>query len=763
MSETPKIKHFLRQIIEEDLAAGKFSEVVTRFPPEPNGYLHIGHAKSICLNFGLSQEYGGRTHLRFDDTNPTTEDMEFVQSIQNDVRWLGFDWQDHLYFASDYFEDLYQFAVKLIRDGKAYVDSCNLEEIRAMRGTVTEPGQPSPYRNRSVEENLDLFARMRAGEFADGAHVLRAKIDMASANMKMRDPLLYRIRHAHHYRSGDAWCIYPMYDFAHCLSDALESITHSICTLEFENNRDLYDWVIEHCDPPAKPKQFEFARLNINYTVMSKRKLMTLVKEKHVSGWDDPRMPTIAGMRRRGYPALAIRNFCEQIGVAKANSMVDFSQLEYCIRDVLNYEAPRAMAITRPLKLILETYREGQSESLEAALFPDEIGKPGTRKMSFSKTLYIEADDFMENPTKNFHRLVPGGEVRLKNAYTIKCERVEKDANGQITALICSHDPNTLGKAPEGRKVKGIIHWVDAQTAVPAEFRVYDRLFLDERPDTVGEFKDSLNPDSLVVLNGFVEASLAKVDAGSHFQFERQGYYFADPKDHSAKKLVFNRTVSLKDGFNKAASEEINTPAKVEEVQSVVKARTYEEVLATKAENQVPFFQTFHNDYGLSVDDADTLSATPELAQFYQTMLTSGAGRDAAAKWVVNELMRILKDIALAALPFDASKASALVQLLEKGTISSKIAKEILSEMVETGQDPNAILETKGLKQINDPQAIRALIEPLLQQNAEKVQAYRDGKDKLYGFFVGQAMKASGGKANPEILNQVLTAMLSAS
>lgn len=764
MSEAnKKVKHFLRQIIEEDLAAGKHQQIVTRFPPEPNGYLHIGHAKAICLNFGLAKEYKGRAHLRFDDTNPTTEDMEYVASIQQDVKWLGFDWQDHLYFASDYFEKLYDFAVKLIRDGKAYVDSLSEDEIRAYRGTVTEPGKNSPYRERTVEENLELFERMRAGDFKDGMHVLRAKIDMASANMKMRDPLLYRIRHAHHYRTEDAWCIYPMYDFAHCLSDALEGITHSICTLEFENNRELYDWVIEHCQPGATPRQYEIARLNINYTVMSKRKLMTLVKEHTVAGWDDPRMPTVAGMRRRGYPAVAIRNFCEQIGVAKANSTVDFSQLEFCVRDVLNYEAPRAMAVTKPIKVIIENYPDEQTDVIEAPLFPDEIGKPGTRKMAFSNTLYIEADDFMEQPSSKFHRLSPGTEVRLRNAYTIKCERVEKDSDGQISVLICSYDPNTLGTPPADRKVKGIIHWVDAKTAVPAEFRVYDRLFNDERPDTVGDFHESLNSESLQTLQGYVEASIADVEAQAHFQFERLGYFFSDPADHGNGKRVFNRTVSLKDGFAKATKAEAPAApvAKVEPVaQDVVKARTFDEVLAGKEGALADVFTKFHKTYGLSVDDADTLTGDAELAAFFEGMLVAGAAQDSAAKFAVNELGRVLKEKPLSELPFDAVKAAKLVKLQDEGVISSKIAKDVFVEMVESGTDPEEIVESKGLRQISDPTALKAIIEPILEQNADKVAAYRDGKHKLFGFFVGQAMKASQGKANPEMLNKMLKEML---
>ena len=557
-------RDFIRDMVERDRAAGKHGgRVVTRFPPEPNGYLHIGHAKSICLNFGLALENGGVCHLRFDDTNPETEDQEYVESIQRDVRWMGFDWGTSLFFASDYFERLYGFAVELIRMGKAYVDSLSEDEIREYRGTVTEPGRNSPYRDRTVEENLDLLARMRAGEFPDGAHVLRAKIDMASPNMKMRDPLLYRIKHASHYRRGDAWHIYPMYDFAHPLSDAIEGITHSLCTLEFENNRQIYYWLVDTLPFPDPPRQTEFARLNLTYTVMSKRKLLELVERKLVSGWDDPRLPTLAGLRRRGFTPAALRDFCERIGVAKANSTVDVTFLEHCQREDLNPEVPRVLCVLRPLKLVIENYPEDQVEELEAPFYPHDVPKEGSRKVPFSRTLYIERDDFAEVPPKGFHRLSPGREVRLRYGYFVRCESVVKDpATGEITEVRCVYDPETRGgAAPDGRKVPGTIHWVSAAHAVPVEVRLYDRLFKVERPDLEeGGFESVLNPRSLEVLtDSRIEPAGVDPALGERLQLERQGYFFRDPVDSRPDRLVLNRIVQLRDSW--AAEAQKQAPA----------------------------------------------------------------------------------------------------------------------------------------------------------------------------------------------------------
>jgi glutaminyl-tRNA synthetase len=543
---------FIRAIVSEDVAAGRNeSRVATRFPPEPNGYLHIGHAKSICLNFGVASEFGGICNLRFDDTNPTKEDVEYVEGIEDDVRWLGFEWKG-LYFASDYFEQLYEYAQHLIRRGLAYVDSQSAEEIRVNRGTLTAPGVDSPWRGRSVDENLDLFARMRAGEFEDGAHVLRAKIDMASPNINMRDPVLYRIRHARHHRTGDAWCIYPMYDFAHPPSDAIEHITHSLCTLEYEDHRPLYDWVIDNLPVPSKPRQIEFARLNLTYTVMSKRRLLELVGEKHVRGWDDPRMPTIVGMRRRGYTAEAIRAFCERIGVAKRENVVDVALLEHAVREDLNKRAPRVMAVLRPLRVVVENYPEGQSEDVDVVNNPEDPSA-GTRKVPFSRVLYIERDDFREDPPKKFFRLAPGREVRLRCAYFITCTSVIKDeATGEIVELICRYDPATRGgDAPDGRKVKATLHWVSAAHAVDAEVRLYDRLFNVEQPGANGDYRLDLNPNSLEVIeDAKVEPSAAVAAAGTRFQFERLGYFCVD-SDSTTDRPVFNRTVTLKDSWAK--------------------------------------------------------------------------------------------------------------------------------------------------------------------------------------------------------------------
>ena len=551
--------NFITTVIEEDLKNNKHDgRVVTRFPPEPNGYLHIGHAKSICLNFGLADTYGGTCNLRFDDTNPSREEAEYVETIKEDVRWLGYEWHEREYYASDYFERLYDFAVTLIKAGKAYVDSLSADEIRAYRGTLTEPGRVSPFRDRPMEENLDLFARMRAGEFADGDHVLRARIDMAAPNLLMRDPTLYRIRKVRHHRTGDAWCIYPMYDFTHCLSDALECITHSICTLEFENNRPLYDWVLDQLDLACRPRQYEFARLNLSYTVLSKRKLIQLVNEGHVSGWNDPRMPSIAGFRRRGYTPEAIVNFCERIGVAKANSMVDIALLEYSIRENLNRRAPRVMGVLRPLKVVIENYPQGRSENLEAINNPEDPSM-GTRHVPFARELFIERDDFMENPPRKFFRLGPGREVRLRYAYFVKCREAVKDpATGEIVELRCTYDPATRGgNAPDGRKVKATLHWVAARYAVDAEVRLYDRLFTRENPDEKAEgqsFKDFINPRSLEILNLCkLEPSLAAARPGDYYQFERLGYFCADSEDSSPQRLVFNRTVTLRDAWAKIA------------------------------------------------------------------------------------------------------------------------------------------------------------------------------------------------------------------
>ena len=547
---------FIRTIVAEEVRAGKHGgRVATRFPPEPNGYLHIGHAKSICLNFGVAADFGGTCNLRYDDTNPTTEDVEYVESIEEDVRWLGFQWHGEPRYASDYFETLYDYAVHLIEHGKAYVDSLDAEQIRAHRGTLTEPGTDSPYRTRTVAENLDLFARMRAGEFPDGAYVLRAKIDMASPNINMRDPVLYRIRRAHHHRTGDAWCIYPMYDFAHPPSDALERITHSLCTLEFEDHRPLYDWLVANLPVPEQPRQIEFARLNLTYTVTSKRRLLALVEEGAVNGWDDPRMPTIVGMRRRGYTPDAIRTFCDRIGVAKRENVVDVALLEHAVREDLNRRAPRVMGVLNPLRVVIENYPEDRTEAFDIGNNPEDAGA-GSRSVPFSRVLYIEREDFMETPPKKFFRLAPGREVRLRGAYFVTCTGVEKDAAGAVIGLRCTYDPATRGgDAPDGRKVKATLHWVSAQHAVEAEVRLYDRLFTRETPGAGGDFRADLNPASLEVRLGCkLEPSVAAATPGSRYQFERLGYFCVDP-DTTPGALVFNRTVTLKDSWAKIADQ----------------------------------------------------------------------------------------------------------------------------------------------------------------------------------------------------------------
>ncbi|EGR2462294.1 glutamine--tRNA ligase [Vibrio paracholerae] len=547
--------NFIRQIIDKDLADGKHTTVHTRFPPEPNGYLHIGHAKSICLNFGIAQDYQGQCNLRFDDTNPEKENLEYVESIKKDVTWLGFEWSGEVCYSSDYFDKLYEYAIELIQKGLAYVDELTPEQIREYRGTLTEPGKHSPYRDRSVEENLALFEKMRAGEFAEGQACLRAKIDMASSFIVMRDPVLYRVRFAEHHQTGDKWCIYPMYDFTHCISDALEGITHSICTLEFQDNRRLYDWVLDNITIPCHPRQYEFSRLNLEYTVMSKRKLNQLVTEKLVTGWDDPRMPTISGLRRRGFTPSAIREFCKRIGVTKQENMIEYSALESCIRDDLNENAPRAMAVLDPVKLVIENFAAGTVETLTLANHPN---KPemGDREVPFTRELWIEREDFREEANKKYKRLVLGKEVRLRGAYVIKAERIEKDEQGNITTIFCSYDPETLGKNPaDGRKVKGVIHWVSAEKGVPAEFRLYERLFTVPNPGAADNFAETINPESLVKVQGYVEPSLVEAKPAFGYQFERMGYFCADNKDSSPQALVFNRTVGLRDSFAKIDEE----------------------------------------------------------------------------------------------------------------------------------------------------------------------------------------------------------------
>ncbi len=543
--------NFIRQIIDKDLADSKHNSVHTRFPPEPNGYLHIGHAKSICLNFGIAQDYQGQCNLRFDDTNPEKEDIEYVESIKNDVNWLGFEWSGDICYSSNYFDKLYNYAVELIKKGLAYVDELSPEQIREYRGTLKEPGKASPYRARSVEENLTLFEKMREGGFEEGKACLRAKIDMSSSFIVLRDPVIYRVRFATHHQTGDKWCIYPMYDFTHCISDAIEGITHSLCTLEFQDNRRLYDWVLDNISIECQPHQYEFSRLNLEYTVMSKRKLSRLVSENLVNGWDDPRMPTVSGLRRRGFTPASIREFCKRIGVTKQDNMIEFSSLESCIRDDLNESAPRAMAVLDPVKVVIENFAKGEVENLTIANHPNNP-EMGDREVPFTRELFIEKDDFREEANKKYKRLVLGKEVRLRGAYVVKAERIEKDENGNVTTIFCTYDDETLGKNPsDGRKVKGVIHWVSAEKGLPAEIRLYDRLFSVPNPGSAEDFESTINPESLIVRNGMVEPSLAYVQAEKGYQFERIGYFCADAKESSPGSLVFNRTVGLRDTWAK--------------------------------------------------------------------------------------------------------------------------------------------------------------------------------------------------------------------
>ncbi len=741
-------RSFIHDIIDADLASGKHSHVVTRFPPEPNGFLHIGHAKAICVNFGLAKTYGGNCHLRFDDTNPTTEDRRFVDAIQKDVRWLGFDWEDKLFYASDYYEELYGYAVSLIEQGKAYVCSLSEEEVREYRGTITAAGKNSPYRDRSVEENLDLFARMRAGEFAEGKHVVRAKIDMAAANMKLRDPPIYRIKRAEHYRSGNAWCIYPLYDFAHVLSDAIEGITHSLCTLEFENNRDIYDWVLDNTETPCRPQQTEFARLNISYTMMSKRKLAQLVAENHVSGWDDPRMPTIAGLRRRGVTAKSIRAFCDMIGVAKNNSIVDIGKLEYCIREDLNHSSPRAMCVIDPIEVEITNYPTEKQETFEAPCLPTDVGGGSdTRQIPFARRLYIERSDFMETPPKGFYRLSPGAEVRLRYAYVIRCDEVIKDPDsGEVVSLRCSYDPDTRGATtPDGRKVKGTIHWLAVDTAVQCEVREYDRLFNTESPSSL----DDLNPSSLRIYPGaFVEPGLEHAERGSGYQFERHGYFCRDTDDSAS--LVFNRTVSLRDSWAKA-SKTGQTATEARKPRQATPEQVPVDIEVTEAMGPLLAL-------GIATSTASQLSRDPTMMDLWAEARRHHDAPQNLANWIVSVLAPQWAD---ATHQPTAETLAKLVQLVDADHVSATAGKRVLSEMLETGEAPEHIIERIGAAQISDESALGTAIDEVLAAHPDEVARFKAGKTALMGFFVGRVMKATRGSANPKLLSSLLRDKLS--
>ncbi|MFO7631805.1 MAG: glutamine--tRNA ligase/YqeY domain fusion protein [Caldilinea sp.] len=766
---------FIREFVQRDTESGRYhGRVVTRFPPEPNGYLHIGHAKSIALNFGIAEDFGGVCHLRFDDTNPETEDMEYVESIMRDVRWLGYDWADKLFFASDYYEQLYQHAEQLIAEGKAYVDSLDEEGIRQYRGTVMEAGRPSPYRDRSVEENLDLFRRMRAGEFPDGAHVLRAKGDLAAPNMKLRDPLLYRIRHLSHYRTGDDWCIYPMYDYAHPISDAIEGITHSICTLEFENNRAIYDWTLDNLYEEPRPHQYEFARLNLDYTIMSKRKLLQLVEEGHVAGWDDPRMPTIAGLRRRGFTPEGIRLFCGRIGVDKTNSRVQIDVLENAIRDDLNTRAPRIMAVLRPLKVTLTNYPAGHVEWLDADYWPRDIDKEGSRQVPLSREIFIERSDFIQEPPAEWTRLTSGGEVRLRHAYFIRCDEVITDpASGEVVELRCSVDLDSVGRpATASRKQSTAIQWVSAAHALPVEVRLYDRLFTVANPDEVEEgksFKDYLNPKSVEVLrDALVEPSLAGAEAGCRYQFLRHGYFIVDT-DSVDGSLIFNRIVDLPAAFaNKLAGivkgrEPRSTAETLRQTGVVVGSISEERERARAADPWLAEkYASFIALPGLTPEQADPLTGSREVVAFFEAALATGAGARTVANWINNEVLRELKDKRIDDLPFNGADLGELAKLIDAGAITTAAAKTIYTEMAAGKGAPQEIVHRLGLDQSLSNEELTALVHQVLAKLPDKVAEYRGGKSNLLGMFTGQVMRATGGKADPKQVQELLKQQLEA-
>ena len=740
-----KSKDFLRTIVSEDLKSGKYKEIITRFPPEPNGFPHIGHAKSICINFGIARDYNGHCNLRMDDTNPTKEDTKYVEALQDAVEWLGFDKGENTYFTSDYFPRIYDYAIELIKMGNAYVDSLTEEEIREYRGGVKEIGKRSKYAERSVEENLDLFERMKNGEFKDGKHVLRAKIDMSAANMKMRDPLLYRIRHAHHFRTGNDWSVYPMYDFAHCLSDYIEGVSHSICTLEFENNRAIYDWVLDSLELKLpRPYQHEFARLGINYTVMSKRKLLELVKAGLVNGWDDPRLPTIAAYKRRGYTPESILNFCEQIGIAKANSMVDVSQLEFCIRDDLNKKVPRVMCVLDPLKVTIENY-DGYEE-IDASYYPHDVPKEGSRKLPFSSEIYIERNDFMENPPKGYFRLTPEQPVRLKHGFIITCKEVVKDANGNIIELKVEYHPESKsGSDSSGIKVKSAIQWVSVEHAKTAEVRLYDKLFTCEAPEGV----EDINPNSLkVIKNAFVEPAIITKRPDERFQFERQGYFYADPIDYTDENPVFNKIVGLKDSW---AKKKKSTKPQTKKVQ-------VEGEIAPMNEIEQTLFNKYTKELNLNNEISNILAKDEQLSHFYKETLSVLNSPISIANIVANDVARELKDSAN--LKFSAKQIAELVKMVDDSTISNKISKQVFEEMVKSGENPTQIVESNGLVQISDPSKLKPIIDEIIAKNPDNVAKFKAGNTKLLGFFVGQVLKTTGGKANPKVVNELVAKRL---
>ncbi|MCS3640144.1 glutamine--tRNA ligase/YqeY domain fusion protein [Salinibacter ruber] len=773
-AERPR-DNFIYDIIDEDLEHGTYDgRVVTRFPPEPNGYLHIGHAKSIVLNFGIKHDYADRAdtrcHLRFDDTNPDTESTEYVESIKEAVQWLGYDWEEHEYHASDYFEQFYQYAVTLIEQGDAYVDSLSEEEIREYRGTVDEPGTPSPYRDRSVEENLELFRKMRDGEFDDGEHVLRAKIDMSSPHMIMRDPLLFRIKHAHHYRRGDEWCIYPMYDYAHPLEDAIENITHSLCTLEFDNNRRVYDWVMEHCldedELPSRPRQYEFNRLNLGYTVMSKTKLRHLIEEDLVGGWDDPRLPTISGLRRRGVPPSAIRSFCRTVGVTRSQSRVQIGHFEHALRDDLNAKAPRVMAVLDPLKVVATNVDADAVDWIDANHWPRDIDKDETRPVPFTREFYIERDDFREDPPEDFIRLAPGREVRLRHAYFFTCEEVVRDEDGVVTELRGTIDPETRDStAPDGRSPEGTLHWVSAAHGLPFEARLYDRLFEVPDPDARDEhFTEFLNPDSLNVRQGVLEPAVRDLEADQRVQFERQGYFWPDPEASRPDALVHNQIVPLRDTWGEdedgLTQEELARRRRAKEQRKQEQRRRSLDGKTDPAEHlddaQRDRFDRFHDELGIDREDAATIAGNGALAGFFEQALAHYDAPVPVANWTVNELLGRLQDQTVADLPFGPDAFAELVRLVDTEVISTRGGDEVLDALLDDGGAPEHIVDDRGLRQVDDTEALRPTIQSVLDDHPDEVSRYRDGKKGLIGFFMGQVMDATDGAASPELARELL-------
>ncbi|MBX3140639.1 MAG: glutamine--tRNA ligase/YqeY domain fusion protein [Trueperaceae bacterium] len=791
--------NFVTDIIDRDIASGAVQRVVTRFPPEPNGYLHIGHAKAICLDFGVASDYGGITYLRFDDTNPVTEDPEYVEAIQRDVRWLGFEWHD-VRHASDYFAQLHEYALRLIEAGDAYVDSLTEDQIREYRGSVTEPGRPSPFRDRSISENVELFARMRAGEFGPGEHVLRAKIDMAAANMKMRDPILYRIVDATHYRTGNEWAVYPMYDFAHPLSDAIEGVTHSLCTLEFENNRDIYDWLVERLVDGQQPHQYEFARLVLDYTVVSKRKLIRLVREGVVNGWDDPRMPTISALRRKGVRPEAIREFTNRIGVAKANSRTDLALLDSSVRDDLNAVAPRVMAVLEPLKLVLTNLPEGTRTELDAPYWPPDVPGTGSRKLQLTREVYIERSDFAEEPSKGFKRLAPGRAVRLRHGYVVRLDEVVKDAAGEVVELRAHAFTDSLGTNPPDVKVWAALHWVSASDGVPMTARLFERLFTVPDPDGAeGDFLDHVNPDALREVRGYVEPSVLCDAPDTRYQFERVGYFWRDPVDDRGRDgLVFNRIVPLKDARSKQAADraadavadrvagraphkapgratggasereagrpttraEATTPAP--EATRARPAKTaFDPAALSPAQRER--YVTLAAEHGLGEHDAAVLAQNDALYDFFARATAAGAAPRSAATWVVQDVARLLKDGGAAAQGAQRLTPEGLAELtglVDAGTVTVRVAKELFAELVETGASPAALVAARGLERVTDDGAVLAVIEGVLTEHPAELAAYRGGKAGLAGFFIGQVMRATAGKADPEVVKRLVAEAL---